>query len=149
MIREFLDHWKGKKILFLELGVGGMNPMFIQEPFWQMTYQLPFAHSISIHPKGALLPMSLAMQDNERAIHEGIEKVFDGVVHLLKEEKEGAGTDSSEPAGLSAQKQEATDPGEEEQKGCLLFPFQTAGRRRLTGSGRRMALSSVRPAAFP
>ena len=36
---------KYKKILFLELGVGTMTPMFIKEPFWEMTYSLPM-HTI-------------------------------------------------------------------------------------------------------
>ena len=36
-LNAFLKANKNKKILFLELGVGRMTPMFIQEPFWQMT----------------------------------------------------------------------------------------------------------------
>lgn len=87
MIRNFLDRWKGKKILFLELGVGRMTPMFIQEPFWQLTYQLPFAYYISINPKDALLPEVL--ENKGRAIHEGIAEVFRDAVELKeKEQKE-------------------------------------------------------------
>ena len=37
-LNTFLKANKNKKILLLELGVGRMTPMFIQEPFWQMTY---------------------------------------------------------------------------------------------------------------
>lgn len=87
MIRNFLDRWKGKKILFLELGAGRMTPMFIQEPFWQLTCQLPFAYYISINPKDALLPEVL--ENKGRAIHEGIAEVFRDAVELKeKEQKE-------------------------------------------------------------
>ena len=87
MIRNFLDRWKGKKILFLELGVGRMTPMFIQEPFWQLIYQFPFACYISINPKDALLPEVL--ENKGRAIHEGIAEVFRDAVELKeKEQKE-------------------------------------------------------------
>lgn len=85
-IREFLDGYTGRKILFLELGVGRMTPMFIQEPFWQLTYQLPFAYYISINPKDAVLPE--ALDDKGRAIHEGIQEIFKDAV-LLKKEQEG------------------------------------------------------------
>ena len=40
---------KEKKILFLELGVGRMTPMFIQEPFWNLTLNLPDAYHIAIN----------------------------------------------------------------------------------------------------
>ena len=86
MIREFLDKWKGKKILFLELGVGRMTPMFIQEPFWQLTYELPFAYYISINPRDAILPSVL--QNKGKAIHEGIAEVFDDAVKILEKEKQ-------------------------------------------------------------
>lgn len=36
---EFLQEHKGKKILFLELGVGYNTPGIIKYPFWQMTLQ--------------------------------------------------------------------------------------------------------------
>lgn len=34
---EFLDSYKGKKVLFLELGVGSKTPTIIKYPFWNMT----------------------------------------------------------------------------------------------------------------
>lgn len=58
-INEFLQQNKEKEILFLELGVGRMTPMFIQEPFWNLTYSLPKAFYITINPKDALLPHEL------------------------------------------------------------------------------------------
>lgn len=59
-INEFLERHKDEKILFLELGVGRMTPMFIQEPFWNLTYQLPQAFYITINPKDAILPEKLS-----------------------------------------------------------------------------------------
>lgn len=59
-INEFLEKNKDRKILFLELGVGRMTPMFIQEPFWNLTYSLPRAFYITINPKDAILPQALA-----------------------------------------------------------------------------------------
>lgn len=82
-IREFLDKYKYKKILFLELGVGRMTPMFIQEPFWNLTYQLPFAYYISVNPRDALLPEVL--EDKGRAIHEGIDELFKDAVELKED----------------------------------------------------------------
>lgn len=62
--------------------------MFIQEPFWQLTYQLPFAYYISVNPKHALLPEVL--EDKGRAIHEDIKVLFEDAVEILDEEnKEG------------------------------------------------------------
>lgn len=40
-LNAFLKKNMHKKVLFLELGVGRMTPMFIQEPFWNMTYAWP------------------------------------------------------------------------------------------------------------
>lgn len=55
-IRSNMD----KKILFLELGVGMMTPMFIKEPFMNMTYQLPYATYVTINPKHAIIPKEIA-----------------------------------------------------------------------------------------
>ena len=56
--RYVLEH-KDSKILFLELGVGRMTPMFIQEPFWNMTLSFPHARYIAINDKYDLLPKQL------------------------------------------------------------------------------------------
>ncbi|MDO4616661.1 MAG: NAD-dependent protein deacetylase [Lachnospiraceae bacterium] len=45
-----------KKVLFLELGVGRMTPMFIQEPFWELTKAMPDAFYISMNDKYDLIP---------------------------------------------------------------------------------------------
>lgn len=133
MIREFLDHWKGKKVLFLELGVGWMTPMFIQEPFWQLTYQLPFACCIFINPKDALLPASLALQDKSSAIHEGIEKVFDEVVKLLEKQKKAGHTDSAESEKTDTRKPEVPSAMPEAESRNNAFTCRT---ERLAESGR-------------
>ncbi|MFC7679910.1 NAD-dependent deacetylase [Paenibacillus sp. GCM10028914] len=57
--QAYLMKNKYNKILFLELGVGMMTPMFIKEPFWEMTYSLPNAHYITINPKDAVVPRDI------------------------------------------------------------------------------------------
>ena len=56
--RYVLEH-KDSKILFLELGVGRMTPMFIQEPFWNTDPQLSHARYIAINNKYDFLPKQL------------------------------------------------------------------------------------------
>ena len=81
-INEFLEENKEKKILFLELGVGRMTPMFIQEPFWNLTYSLPRAFYITINPKDAILPQALV----GNAIKEDIASVLRDAVALSKKD---------------------------------------------------------------
>ena len=84
-INEFLTANQNKKILFLELGVGRMTPMFIQEPFWNLTYSLPQAYYITINPKDALLPQALSQKG--RAIKEDIAAVLqDAAAHMSGKE---------------------------------------------------------------
>ena len=56
--RYVMEH-KDKKILFLELGVGRLTPMFIQEPFWNLTLQSPQARYIAVNDKYDYLPKQL------------------------------------------------------------------------------------------
>jgi NAD-dependent SIR2 family protein deacetylase len=86
-INEFLEQNKNSRILFLELGVGRMTPMFIQQPFWNMTYSLPQAYYITINPKDALLPGEL--EGKGTAIKEDIAVVLKRAVE--KRKKSGAG----------------------------------------------------------
>ena len=79
---RFLQAYKNKKILFLELGVGRMTPMFIQEPFWNMTYSWRKSYYVTINPKDAILPKEL--QDRGMAIHEDIALVLRDAVSLLE-----------------------------------------------------------------
>lgn len=84
-INEFIALHKEEKILFLELGVGRMTPMFIQEPFWNMTYQFPNAYYISINPKDALLPKEI--EKKGIAMKEDIAVVLQEAVKLYEERK--------------------------------------------------------------
>ena len=71
--RYVLEH-KDSKILFLELGVGRMTPMFIQEPFWNMTLSFPHARYIAINNKYDFLPKQL--EDNGMTIVADIAQVL-------------------------------------------------------------------------
>ena len=80
-----------KKILFLELGVGMMTPMFIKEPFMNMTYQLPKAHYVTINPKHAIIPKEIASKSLD--IQDDIAFVLKELLgkptsHLTRENKE-------------------------------------------------------------
>ena len=82
---QYLLKNKDKKVLFLELGVGTMTPMFIKEPFWNMTYSWPNAYYIAINPKDAVLPIELS--EKGIAVKEDIAKVFQDAVK--EQEKRG------------------------------------------------------------
>lgn len=56
--RYILEH-KDIKILFLELGVGRLTPMFIQEPFWNLTLSFPKARYIAVNNQYAFLPKDI------------------------------------------------------------------------------------------
>lgn len=83
--RNFLLENQDKKVLFLELGVGQMTPMFIKEPFWNMTYSWPDAYYITINPKDALLPKEL--KGKGLAIHEDIAQVLRDVLDEQQKER--------------------------------------------------------------
>lgn len=57
---RFLRANMNRKVLFLELGVGMMTPMFIKEPFMNMVYQWPDATYAVINPKHAIIPKEIA-----------------------------------------------------------------------------------------
>lgn len=61
-ISAYIQEHSQKKILFFELGVGRMTPMFIQEPFWELTEKLPQAQYISVNEKYAYLPKRIAQK---------------------------------------------------------------------------------------
>ena len=46
---KYLENYKNKRLLFIELGVGRMTPMFIQEPFWHLTGTLPDAYYVCVN----------------------------------------------------------------------------------------------------
>lgn len=70
---EYILSHADKKILFIELGVGRMTPMFIQEPFWNLTAQLD-AHYISVNQDYAFLPKQI--EDKGMAVKGDIAEVL-------------------------------------------------------------------------
>ena len=57
---DFLRANSRRKVLFIELGVGMMTPMFIKEPFMNMVYQWPNAFYATLNPQHALVPKEIA-----------------------------------------------------------------------------------------
>ncbi|WP_208422021.1 SIR2 family NAD-dependent protein deacylase [Latilactobacillus fragifolii] len=72
--RQFIQKAEGQKTVYLELGVGMMTPMFIKEPFMNLTYQNPQATYITVNPKDALVPRELA--DRGLAVKYDLAKVL-------------------------------------------------------------------------
>lgn len=72
------NHQKGEKILFLELGVGRMTPMFIQEPFWALTKYMKQAHYVNINPEHALTTPEI--EERSLLIPEDIDQVLQQAV---------------------------------------------------------------------
>lgn len=76
-ISEYIQKNADKKILLIELGVGRMTPMFIQEPFWNLTLNLPDAYYISANEKYQFLPEQIEKKGT--AILGDIAKVLEDV----------------------------------------------------------------------
>lgn len=60
--QNFIRRQKGKKILFLELGVGGNTPGIIKYPFWRMTAENPKAVYVCVNNGEAVCPKEIAGQ---------------------------------------------------------------------------------------
>ncbi|UTR15280.1 hypothetical protein MM221_01395 [Salipaludibacillus sp. LMS25] len=89
--REFLLENQHKKVLFLELGVGLMTPMFIKEPFWNMTHSWPNAYYITINPNPEHNILPGELKDKGLAVNEDIAQVLrDTLTEQQKETKKGA-----------------------------------------------------------
>ncbi|QQP27682.1 SIR2 family NAD-dependent protein deacylase [Lactobacillus ultunensis] len=82
---KFLAKHKGEKILFIEMGVGRMTPMFIQEPFWDMTQYMKDSFYININPKDALT--NPVIRDRSLLIGDDINEVLKEAAAKIKEEK--------------------------------------------------------------
>lgn len=81
---DYLKHnMNDSKVLFLELGVGRMTPMLIQEPFWALTDQLPDAYDIMVNRDYQFLPKKI--EDKGQAIKADLAQVLDDVVSELKQ----------------------------------------------------------------
>ena len=76
-ISRYIQQHVHERILFLELGVGRMTPMFIQEPFWALTAALKQTHYISVNAEYAFLPEQI--EDRGMAIHGDIARVLKDV----------------------------------------------------------------------
>lgn len=59
---EFIEKHAGKKVLFLELGVGANTPVIIKYPFWKMTAQNPNAIYACVNYGEAICPEDLMEQ---------------------------------------------------------------------------------------
>lgn len=80
---RFIGQYKDKKVLFIELGVGRMTPMFIQEPFWEMTQYLPDAFYVNINPKDALT--NPVIKNKSLLIEDDINEVLKQAVQEMEE----------------------------------------------------------------
>lgn len=80
--KYIMDNGK-KKILFLELGVGRMTPMFIQEPFWNLTMNLPDARYIAVNDKYDFLPKDI--EDKGMVICGDIGRVLEDAAKKMEE----------------------------------------------------------------
>jgi len=78
-VNTFIKANQDKKLLLLELGVGRMTPMFIQQPFWNLTYNLPQASYVNINPKDAMTHPKI--EDKSLVIHADINTVFADIVN--------------------------------------------------------------------
>ena len=80
----FLESHLSDNVLFLELGVGAMTPMFIKEPFWNYICQWPGgAHYVPITLNHAVVPSEI--RDRSLAFDAEIDKVL----HKAAEVKRG------------------------------------------------------------
>lgn len=80
-VSDWLDAHARQRILFLELGVGRMTPVFIQEPFWALTAQLPQAGYIAVNNRTQFLPR--AIEDRGLAVRADIADVLADVRKTL------------------------------------------------------------------
>ncbi len=79
-ISDYIQNHKDEKILFLELGVGRMTPMFIQEPFWELTKALPDSFYIALNDKYDFVPEGI--EDRGMAIKGDIAKILEDALHV-------------------------------------------------------------------
>ncbi len=81
-ISEYIEENADKKILFLEFGVGRMTPMFIQEPFWNLTLNLPDAYYIAVNTQYDFLPEQI--EEKGFVIGKNIKQVLEDIRIELK-----------------------------------------------------------------
>ena len=71
---DFVREHKDKKILYLELGVGGNTPAIIKYPFWRLTMQNPQSIYACINFGEAICPSQIEKQSI--CINEDIDKII-------------------------------------------------------------------------
>lgn len=59
-VSEWIAAHADRRLLLLELGVGRITPMFIQEPFWNLTLSLPHARYVAVNDRYGFLPAQIA-----------------------------------------------------------------------------------------
>lgn len=79
---RFLGKYRLKKVPFIEIGVGRMTPMFIQEPFWEMTNYLAHSFYINFNPQDALT--NPVIKDRSLLISTDTAKALQSIAHLIK-----------------------------------------------------------------
>ncbi|HIY19880.1 MAG TPA: NAD-dependent protein deacetylase [Candidatus Blautia avistercoris] len=84
-ISDYIQKNSTKKLLLIELGVGRMTPMFIQEPFWSLTCSLPDTRYISVNAQYAFLPRQI--EDKGVAIQGDIAAVLKDVRAEMEKEE--------------------------------------------------------------
>jgi NAD-dependent SIR2 family protein deacetylase len=86
-VSQYLRDHQEQRILFLELGVGRMTPMFIQEPFWNLAAGLPRGRYLSVNDRYDFMPEQLGEKDNGLVIVGDIAQVL----HEARQRAEGVG----------------------------------------------------------
>ena len=86
---RFIRENSGKRILFLELGVGMNTPGIIKYPFWQLTWQNPRALYVCINLGEALAPEEI--RERSLCINGDIGKVISEVLKEGEKENESDG----------------------------------------------------------
>lgn len=81
-ISDYILSHKDSKILFIELGVGRMTPMFIQEPFWELTANLKDAYYIAVNKDYQFLPEKI--ENRGMAIKNDIALVLEDVAKNME-----------------------------------------------------------------
>lgn len=77
---QFLTENKGKKILFLEIGVGHTTPQFIKQPFQQITEENPKALFVTMNQKDYFIPHAIRPQTIQ--IDEDIAEVLHSIAPI-------------------------------------------------------------------
>lgn len=60
--KDFVNKYKDKRILLLELGVGGNTPVIIKYPFWQITMSNKYATYVCVNRGEAFAPKEIEKQ---------------------------------------------------------------------------------------